>query len=84
MIVGRGVKSMRKMAMKKKLPKLTLSKETLRSLSAPQLNQVVGGYSLAGTCDSCNYSCDPNSARHCPITWDCGGTWDCPFTVYNC
>jgi natural product precursor len=57
--------------MKKKLSKLTLSKETLRNLSEAQLSEVAGGYSLGGTCDSCNFSCDPSSVRICPPTSNC-------------
>lgn len=57
--------------MKKKLQKLTLSKETLRKLNEAELNQAAGGYSLGGTCDSCNFSCDPTTVRICPLTSLC-------------
>ncbi|MEA2561061.1 MAG: hypothetical protein QOH06_2565 [Acidobacteriota bacterium] len=57
--------------MKKKVSKLTLNRETLRNLNDTEINQAVGGWSLGGTCDSCNYSCDPVSVRICPPTYDC-------------
>ena len=63
--------TMRKRRMKKRLSKLTLNRETLRNLSEPQLNQVAGGWSIVRTCNTCDPSCDPNSVRICPITWDC-------------
>lgn len=52
--------------MKKKLPKLTVNKETLRNISDTQISKAAGGYSLGGTCESCNYSCDPYTVRFCP------------------
>ena len=57
--------------MKKKLSKLTLNRETIHNLSKTELNQAAGGWSLGGTCESCNFSCDPASVRICPPTYDC-------------
>ena len=54
--------------MKKKVSKLTLNRETLVNLSNNELNQAAGAWSLGGSCDSCNFSCDPYSVRICPTT----------------
>jgi len=57
--------------MKKRISKLTLNKETLHKLEDTQLNQAAGGWSIGGTCESCNFSCDPISVRHCPTSYTC-------------
>lgn len=50
--------------MEKKIKKLTLSKETLRSLNENRLREAIGGASLVDTA--------------CPSCWDtCGRTCPC-------
>ncbi len=47
--------------------KLTLNRDTLRSLNASALAKVDGAGTLACD-DSVNYSCDPASVRICPAS----------------
>lgn len=55
--------------MKKTSPKLSLNRETLRTLEEARLqaHQVQGAGTLACD-DSLNYSCDPASVRICPAS----------------
>jgi hypothetical protein len=61
--------------MNKKTRKLTLSRETLRHLNAPNLRQVVGAES-----GSCPTDCDPTTN---PPTNPCG-TAGCASVEYSC
>jgi hypothetical protein len=51
--------------------KLTLNRDTLRSLNTSALQKVEGA-GTAACDDSLNYSCDPASVRICPASrWIC-------------
>jgi hypothetical protein len=60
--------------MKKAHRKMTLSRETLRSLESAQLLQAAGGLTLNGSC--CNSSCDTVTLFACPSRRG-GDTCDC-------
>lgn len=57
--------------MKKKLPKLTLGKETLRNLSETQSKLAAGDGWTNHTCGSCQFSCDPYTFRICVTNYNC-------------
>lgn len=63
--------------MKKKMRKISLSRETLRSLESPALNEAAGGVTLGPRCQSdncgdtysdCYISCTPSCE---PCTFGC-------------
>ena len=49
--------------MRKKSPKLALSRETLRSLDGTSLNHAAGAATIS--CESCWYSCPGTYGRQC-------------------
>jgi hypothetical protein len=65
--------------MKKRLKKLTLSKETLRSLEPTRLGDIAGGRTNTA-CNTCQISfciCSGDTCDSCPLqgcTGDCTGT----------
>lgn len=64
-MVGPGSKNKKETLLKRSSKKLTLSRETLRSLEAPQLRDVAGGWPIGGvkTYESCNQSCYSDTCR---------------------
>lgn len=73
--------------MKKRVRKLALAKETVRSLVAVESHLIVGGLTnAAGTCGTgycgesnvCSGACWSNPLYSCPPQWEPLETTDCP------
>ncbi len=61
--------------MKKNLRKLTLNRDTVRNLSAPTLQDAVGGMVLQGSVPRCSGACTPVS---------CHGSCNAACTLGSC
>jgi hypothetical protein len=67
--------------MKKKITKLQLRSETVRTLSGAKLAAVNGGLRFTAACTTTYYACDPpESFQDCPSVFLCDSYANCNLT----